>query len=139
MKMKTDIKTIASLVSSIVWCDGEYSEVERETTDEIIEALELPADEFKKLIEEANSATEKMNDEQIAKCLEQAAAQVDEEEVPVVFEVLMQMALCDGVLTGDEVDNLLSIADALGMDQATAVLLLCDMVKEEPELEISFA
>ena len=138
MKMKTDIKTIASLVSSIVWCDGEYGEVERETTDEIIEALELPADEFKKLIEEANVSTEKMNDEQIAKCLEQTASQVDEEDVPIVFEALMQMALCDGVLTGDEVDNLLSIADALGMDQATAVLLLCDMVKEEPELEISF-
>ncbi len=136
--MKTDIKTIASLVSSIVWCDGEYSEVERETTDEIIEALELPADEFKKLIEEANASTEKMNDELIAKYLEQTASQVDEEDVPIVFEALMQMALCDGVLTGDEVDNLLSIADALGMDQATAVLLLCDMVKEEPELEISF-
>lgn len=138
MNMKTDIKTIASLVSSIVWCDGEYSEVERETTDEIIEALELPADEFKKLIEEANASTEKMNDELIAKYLEQTASQVDEEDVPIVFEALMQMALCDGVLTGDEVDNLLSIADALGMDQATAVLLLCDMVKEEPELEISF-
>ena len=136
--MKTDIKTIASLVSSIVWCDGEYSEVERETTDEIIEALELPADEFKKLIEEANASTEKMNDELIAKYLEQTASQVDEEDVPIVFEALMQMALSDGVLTGDEVDNLLSIADALGMDQATAVLLLCDMVKEEPELEISF-
>ena len=136
--MKTDIKTIASLVSSIVWCDGEYGEVERETTDEIIEALELPADEFKKLIEEANASTEKMNDELIAKYLEQTASQVDEEDVPIVFEALMQMALCDGVLTGDEVDNLLSIADALGMDQATAVLLLCDMVKEEPELEISF-
>ena len=70
--------------------------------------------------------------------MEQAAAQVDGEEKSVVFEVLMQMALCDGVLTADEVDNLLAIADALGMEQATAVLLLCDMVKEEPELEISF-
>lgn len=136
--MKTDIKTIASLVSSIVWCDGEYSEVERETTDEIIEALELPADEFKKLIEEANASTEKMNDEQIAKCLEQTASQVDEEDVPIVFEALMQMALCDGVLAAEEVENLLVIADALGMDQTTAILLLCDMVKEEPELEISF-
>ena len=136
--MKTDIKTLASLVSTIVWCDGEYSEVERETTEEIIEALELPADEFKKLIEEANVSSEKLDEEEITKIMEQAAAQVDGEEKSVVFEVLMQMALCDGVLTADEVDNLLAIADALGMEQATAVLLLCDMVKEEPELEISF-
>lgn len=136
--MKTDIKTLASLVSTIVWCDGEYSEVERETTEEIIEALELPADEFKKLIEDANVSSEKLDEEEITKIMEQAAAQVDGEEKSVVFEVLMQMALCDGVLTADEVDNLLAIADALGMEQATAVLLLCDMVKEEPELEISF-
>lgn len=136
--MKTDIKTLASLVSTIVWCDGEYSEVERETTKEIIEALELPADEFKKLIEDANVSSEKLDEEEITKIMEQAAAQVDGEEKSVVFEVLMQMALCDGVLTADEVDNLLAIADALGMEQATAVLLLCDMVKEEPELEISF-
>ena len=136
--MKTDIKTLASLVSTIVWCDGEYSEVERETTEEIIEALELPADEFKKLIEEANVSSEKLDEEEITKIMEQAATQVDGEEKSVVFEVLMQMALCDGVLTADEVDNLLAIADALGMEQATAVLLLCDMVKEEPELEISF-
>lgn len=136
--MKTDIKTLASLVSTIVWCDGEYSEVERETTEEIIEALELPADEFKKLIEEANVSSEKLDEEEITKIMEQAAAQVDGEEKSVVFEVLMQMALCDGELTADEVDNLLAIADALGMEQATAVLLLCDMVKEEPELEISF-
>ena len=136
--MKTDIKTLASLVSTIVWCDGEYSEVERETTEEIIEALELPDDEFKKLIEDANVSSEKLDEEEITKIMEQAAAQVDGEEKSVVFEVLMQMALCDGVLTADEVDNLLAIADALGMEQATAVLLLCDMVKEEPELEISF-
>ena len=136
--MKTDIKTLASLVSTIVWCDGEYSEVERETTEEIIEALELPADEFKKLIEEANVSSEKLDEEEITKIMEQAAAQVEGEEKSVVFEVLMQMALCDGELTADEVDNLLAIADALGMEQATAVLLLCDMVKEEPELEISF-
>ena len=136
--MKTHTKTLASLVSTIVWCDGEYSEVERETTEEIIEALELPADEFKKLIEEANVSSEKLDEEEITKIMEQAAAQVDGEEKSVVFEVLMQMALCDGVLTADEVDNLLAIADALDMEQATAVLLLCDMVKEEPELEISF-
>ena len=136
--MKTDIKTLASLVASIVWCDGEYSEVERETTEEIIEALELPADEFRKLIEEAQQETANLEDETITEYLEKAADAVDPEEVGIVYEALMQMALCDGVLTGNEVDNLMLVADVLGMDQATAILLLCDMVKEEPELEISF-
>ena len=136
--MKTELNTLASLVAAIVWSDGEYSEVERETTQEIVEALELPGEEFEKLIVEAQKATEKLDENEITDFLVKHAENVDEEEIGIVYEVLMQMALCDGVLTGNEVDNLLVIADALGMDQTTAVLLLCDMVKEEEELEISF-
>lgn len=136
--MKTELNTLASLVAAIVWSDGEYSEVERETTQEIVEALELPGEEFEKLIVEAQKATEKLDENEITDFLVKHAENVDEEEIGIVYEVLMQMALCDGVLTGNEVDNLLVIADALGMDQTTAVLLLCDMVKEEKDLEISF-
>lgn len=136
--MKTELNTLASLVAAIVWSDGEYSEVERETTQEIVEALELTGEEFEKLIVEAQKATEKLDENEITDFLVKHAENVDEEEIGIVYEVLMQMALCDGVLTGNEVDNLLVIADALGMDQTTAVLLLCDMVKEEEDLEISF-
>ena len=136
--MKTELNTLASLVAAIVWSDGEYSEVERETTQEIVEALELPGEEFEKLIVEAQKATEKLDENEITDFLVKHAENVDEEDIGIVYEVLMQMALCDGVLTGNEVDNLLVIADALGMDQTTAVLLLCDMVKEEEDLEISF-
>ncbi len=136
--MKTELNTLASLVAAIVWSDGEYSEVERETNQEIVEALELPGEEFEKLIVEAQKATEKLDENEITDFLVKHAENVDEEEIGIVYEVLMQMALCDGVLTGNEVDNLLVIADALGMDQTTAVLLLCDMVKEEEDLEISF-
>lgn len=136
--MKTEINTLASLVAAIVWSDGEYSEVERETTQEIVEALELPGEEFEKLIVEAQKATEKLDENEITDFLVKHAENVDEEEIGIVYEVLMQMALCDGVLTGNEVDNLLVIAVALGIDQTTAVLLLCDMVKEEEDLEISF-
>ena len=49
---------------------------------------------------------------------------------------MLQMVLADGVLDEDEVNNLLAIADALGMEPSRAVLLLCDMVKTEPELEV---
>ena len=48
----------------------------------------------------------------------------------------MQVAIADGVLTRGEVNNLLAIADALGIDTDMACLLLCDMVKTEAELEI---
>ena len=48
------------------------------------------------------------------------------------------MMLCDGVLTAGEVYNLLAMAEALDIDRESAVLMLCDMVKTEPELEVSF-
>jgi hypothetical protein len=42
------------------------------------------------------------------------------------------------VLCEEEVDNILSIASALSVNEARAVLMLADLVKEEPELEVVF-
>ncbi len=61
-----------------------------------------------------------------------------DEETGEIFQALLQMALCDNVLTYGEVHNLLALADALDIDQDAAVLMLCDLVKSEPELEVSF-
>lgn len=54
-----------------------------------------------------------------------------------MFEAVLQMVLADGVIDEDKVNNLLAIADALGMEAAQAVLLLCDMVKTEPDLQVA--
>lgn len=136
--MKTDIKTFAALIATQVWCNGEYSEVEIETTEEIAEAFELPLEEFKEAVGAEIARIEKLNDEEITAFLAENAAKVAKEESGELYEALMQMALCDGVLTSNEVNNLLAVADALGMGTESAVLLLCDLVKSEPELEISF-
>ena len=136
--MNTDIKTLAALVATQVWCNGEYSEVEKETTEEIAEAFDLPTDKFNGLVEDCITEFDKMNDEEVNALLLKNAEKVADDDVAMVYEALMEMALCDGELTGDEVNNLLATADAFGMDTETAVLLLCDMVKTEPELEISF-
>ena len=66
------------------------------------------------------------------------AAKVDPEEAGEVFQALMQMMLCDGVLTAGEIYNLLAMAEALDIDRESAILMLCDMVKNEPDLEVSF-
>ena len=63
---------------------------------------------------------------------------MDDEETGEVFQALLQMAMCDNVLTYGEVHNILALAEALDIDQDAAVLMLCDLVKTEPELEISF-
>ena len=53
-------------------------------------------------------------------------------------EKFRKIATVDGVLCEEEVDNILSIASALGVNEARAVLMLADLVKDEPELEIVF-
>ena len=136
--MKTDIKTLAALLATQVWCNGEFTEVEQETVGEIADAFEIEEEEFKKLTQESINSIEALEEDAATRFLMENANNVDDEEIALVYEAVMQMALCDGELTGNEVDNLLTVADALGMDNSTAILLLCDLVKSEPNLTISF-
>ena len=39
--MKTQPNTIASLLATVIWADGDFTEAERVTCDEIAEALEI--------------------------------------------------------------------------------------------------
>ena len=48
------------------------------------------------------------------------------------------MIISDNVIGSSEVNTALAIADALGLENDSAILLLLDMVKSEPELEIDF-
>mgnify|MGYP002522059636 FL=1 len=134
--MKTTDKTIAALVAAAIWADGEYEEAERITTGEIAEALEFPEDEFIALVEQEIEKIKDFDDDKATEYLVANANEVDDQEVAIVYEALMQIMICDNVLTVDEVNTLIVVADALGMDEASSILLLCDMVKTEPELEV---
>lgn len=134
--MKTTDKTIAALVAAAIWADGEYEEAERITTGEIAEALEFPEDEFIALVEQEIEKIKDFDEDKATEYLVANANDVDDQEVAIVYEALMQIMICDNVLTVDEVNTLIVVADALGMDEASSILMLCDMVKTEPELEI---
>lgn len=134
--MKTTDKTIAALVAAAIWADGEYEEAERITAGEIAEALELPEDEFIALVEQEIEKIKDFDEDKATEYLVANADDVDDQEVAIVYETLMQIMICDNVLTVDEVNTLIVVADALGMDEASSILLLCDMVKTEPELEV---
>lgn len=136
--MNTAPNTIASLLAACIWADGEYAEVERITAEEIAEALEFPAKDFHKYMTAAMVEVQNLTPEAATTYAVKHAAKVDPEETGEVFQSLMQMMLCDGVLTAGEVYNLLAMAEALDIDRETAILMLCDMVKTEPELEVSF-
>lgn len=136
--MITKPNTIASLLAATVWADGEYSEVERITADEIAEAFEIPEKDFQKYMTAALVEVQNLSPEAATTYAVKHAEKVDSEETGEVLQAIMQMMLCDGVLTAGEIYNILAMAEALDIDRETAILMLCDLVKTEPELEVSF-
>lgn len=136
--MNTPTITLGSIIAAIIWADGDYSEIERETVGEIADALGIPEKELHMNVTAALVELKNMNEADATNFAVKHAAKVDDEETGEVYQALMQMALCDNVLTYGEVHNLMALAEALDIDQEAAILMLCDLVKSEPELEVSF-
>jgi len=136
--MTTQPITIASLLAAVIWADGEFDETERIAAEEIAEAFDIPEKDFQKYITAAMVEVQHLDEKAATEYAVKHAEKVDPEEAGEVFQAVMQMMLCDGVLTAGEVYNLITIAEALDIDRESAILMLCDMVKTEPELEISF-
>ena len=132
--MNTNIKHLAAIAATAIWADGEYDEAEQIVLEEIAEALEIDESELKAEVESALQEIENQSEEAVDAYLNAHAAKVAEDEAEVVYMAALQIVLVDGILSADEVNNLLSIASALGLGTDTAVLLLADMVKEESDL-----
>lgn len=136
--MKTNIKNLAAFLATAIWADSEYDEAEKVALSEIAEALEVNEAELVAETEAAQAELDKMDEEEVFQYLINNGAEVDDDEAAQVYMAAMQIVTVDGVLGVEEVDNLLSIASALGLDDSYAMLLLIDLVKEEPELELQF-
>ena len=136
--MKTNIKNLAAFLATSIWADGEYDEAEKIALSEIAETFELNEADLMAETEVALAEIEKMDEEAVNHYLIENGAEVDDDEAAQVYMAAMQIVTVDGVLGVEEVDYLLSIATALGIDDSYAMLLLIDLVKEEPELELAF-
>lgn len=136
--MKTNIKNLATILATTIWADGEYDEAEKISVEEIAEAFELDVNELLATVNAEVETISALDEEKVNEVLLQNAAEVDEEEAELVLQAVLQIATVDGVLCEEEVDNILSISSALGVNEARAVLMLADLVKEEPELEVVF-
>ena len=134
--MNTDIKHIAALVATSIWADGEYDAAEKIVVTEIADAFELNTDEFLAAVEAELPVIEPMNEEEVNAYILEHSAEVDDDEAEMLLQAVLQVVIVDGVLGEEEVENVLSIASALGVDDARAVLMLDDLVKEEPELDV---
>ena len=136
--MKTDLLKIAQVIASAIWADGEYDEAEKLAVNEIADALELDVTQFNEAVNSEIESIKNLTEEELSQYILDAAEGVDEEELDLVFEAVLQMIISDNVLSTSEISIALAIADALSIEQEVAVLLLADLVKSEPELEIEF-
>ena len=136
--MKTPTITLASLLASLIWADGEYSEVERTTVEEIAEALDLNLKELNMNLTAALVVMKNLDEKAATDYAVRHAAKVDDEETGIVLQALMQLALCDNLLTQVEAHNIITLGEAMDIEPAVTTLMLCDMVKNEPDFEISF-
>lgn len=134
--MKSSLEAVANFIGFVVWADGEYEEGEKETVQEIAETFGFNTIKFNMAVDVAISRICPMDEDQVNEFLEKAANDIPDDEIGQVFEAVLQIALCDGVLGEDETNNILAIGDALGMDTAQSVLLLCDMVRSEPDIKV---
>lgn len=134
--MKTELNKVAAFIATAIWADGEYDEAERITVSEIADALGFKENDFSAAINKCIDEIKPMDEEAINKYLIDNAVDIDEEDANIIFEAALEMVLVDGVLSPDEVSNLLSMAEAIGIEPEQAVLMLADMVKDEPELKV---
>ena len=134
--MNTEIKNMAAVLATTIWADGVYDEAEKVSVEEIAEAFEVETDELVSAVETELEAIKEMDEESVNEYLLEVSSHVDEEEAEMMLQAALQIATVDGVLCEEEVENILSIATALGVNEARAVLMLVDLVKEEPELKV---
>lgn len=134
--MNTDIKHIAALVATAIWADGEYDAAEKIVVEEVADAFELNADDFATAVEAELAVIEPMDSEAVEAYILEHSAEVDDEEAEMLLQAVLQVVIVDGVIGEEEIENVLSIASALGINESRAVLMLVDLVKDEPELQI---
>lgn len=134
--MKTNISNIVPFIAVSIWADGVYEEVENETLSEIADALELDEQSFVKEVEEYVEKIKDASEEEVNSLLSAAGEAVADDERFLVFEVVLEIILCDRVMTREESENLVAMAEALKIEMADALLLVADMVKSEPEMDI---
>ena len=134
--MNTDIKHIAALVATAIWADGEYDAAEKIVVEEVADAFELNADDFATAVEAELAVIEPMDSEAVEAYILEHSAEVDDEEAEMLLQAVLQVVIVDGVIGEEEIENVLSIASALGINESRAVLMLADLVKDEPDLQI---
>lgn len=137
--MKSDIKNVAAFLAVAIWADGVYAEEEKMILAEIAEVLNVEESELTENVDEALKFLQDKDDEAVQAYIVENASALDEEDVKVLMQCAIEIVLADDVIARDEVQVLFDLADATGSVEHTDVaLMLADLVKYNPDIEIEF-
>ncbi len=134
--MKTSIETLANLLATVIWADGEYDETEKDAVVEIAEALKIDKASLNSAVDSAVKNISSLDEAKVSEFAEAAAKAVDKDEAKIVFETVIEIALADGIIASAEVENIHEIGAALGLSAAEITLLLVDMVADEDAFSV---
>ena len=129
--MYTGVKHIAALVATSIWADGGYGKAEKDVVNEIADAFGLNANKLVAAVEIELAVVEEMTNEELNEYLLEHAAEVDSDETEILLKAVAQVVVVDGVLGDDEVENVMSIASALGVDKSRAMFMLHDLMNND--------
>ena len=138
--MKSDIKNVAAFLAVAIWADGVYSEEENEMLTDIAEALGIDSTTLIQQVQEAVNALEEKDDDAVQEYLIDNAAAIEEDEAKTLLQCAIEIVIADNVVSVDEVQVLFDLADAMGgeVEHADVTLMLLDLVKYSPEIEVEF-
>jgi hypothetical protein len=127
--MKEHLNELATVIAVSILADGEFDEKENlQLLSDLESDTELPglAASVKQVVSMAHLFT----DEQLTDLLYKSAEKFGAEDKPKVFEAAITTILADGVVTEDEIANILTLAEALDIPTEKAVARLLYQVQE---------
>ncbi len=138
--MKSEIKNVAAFLAVAIWADGVYSEEETEIIADIAEALGVDPKELAQHVGDAVKSLEDKDDDAVQEFLVANAPAIDEDESKKLLQCAIEIVMADNVISADEVQVIFDLADAMGGDveHADVALMLVDLVKYSPEIEVEF-
>lgn len=138
--MKSEIKNVAAFLAVAIWADGVYSEEETEIVADIAEALGVDPKELAQHVGDAVKSLEDKDDDAVQEFLVANASAIDEDESKKLLQCAIEIVMADNVISADEVQVIFDLADAMGGDveHADVALMLVDLVKYSPEIEVEF-
>ena len=136
--MKTAIETAAALMALAVTADGSFKDGEKSVLSDIASLLGYPEGDFVVTVEKYYKEIRVMNHNAVTKYLHKHASEVDNDDLALIFEAFMEIVLSDGTMSFCEVESLLRMADALGISHADIILMVANLAKDTPKLEVDF-